>query len=183
MIQLKRRVARIEDLPYYTSPPIQFTFVQQATLTLGQYPFVLTKAVMGNTVQITDNSLIYIRDMSFSADISLLDYQTSLKLATGLTDIPRFSLYMGGDGGVPIFRNPIELANYFREQSYRKVIMPKYTPNQLLGSVQGTLQQHAGLAGVNEINITMELYCQEIVDDNFIKEFTQRYPLTGDNQP
>lgn len=174
-----KRVARIEDLPYYTSPPIQFTYTQQAALTIGQYPFILTKAAMNNTVQLTDNSLIYIRDISFYADIDKQDYQEALKLAGGTLDVPELSLYMAGNAAVPIFRNPIFLGNYFREQSYRKLIMPKFTPNNLLASIQGTLQQHAALAGVNEINITVELFCQEIVDDNFIAGIVKEFPAIG----
>lgn len=170
------RVARMEDMPYFNSPPIQFVYSQKAPLTLGTYPFVLTKSALRNTVQLTDNSLIYIRDISFYADIPEQDYQFGLKLAAGNTDVPRFSLYMAGNAGVPVFRNPIELGKYFREQSYRKIIMPKFTPNNLLGAIQGTIQQHGGLAGVAEINITVELYCQEIVDDAFIAALLKKYP-------
>jgi len=177
------RVGRIEDLPYYTSPPIQFTFTQQAVLNAATYPFTLAaKAAMNNNTQLTDNSLIYIRDISFHADIAILDYQEALKLLAGTVDIPELSIYMGGNSGVPILRNPIVLADYFREQSYRLLIMPKYTPNNLLAAVEGTLQQHAGLAGVNQINITIELYCQEIVDDNFIHAITRKYPALNEGK-
>lgn len=171
------RVARIEDLPYYTSPPIQFIHTQQAALTLGTYPFLLNKTVMTNSnSQLTDNSLIYIRDISFYADVPVLDYQRALKLAAGTVNIPRLSLYMGGNAGVPMLRNPVYLGDYFREQSYRLLIMPKFTPNDILASINGTLQQHAGLAGIVEINITVELFCQEIVDDAFIEAVTRKYP-------
>lgn len=174
---MTRRIARIEDLPYYTSPPLQFTWTQTGTLALGVYPFTLAaKDRMANNVQLTDNSLIYIRNISFYADVPELDYQQALKLAGGTVDIPRLSIYMEGNAGVPILRVPIELGNYFREQSYRLLVMPKFTPNFLLAAIEGTLQQHAGLAGFNEVNISVELFCQEIIDDNFIANITREYP-------
>jgi len=170
------RVGRIEDMPYYTSPPLQFTYTQQAALALGTYPFVIAKTAVANNAQLTENTLIYLRDISFYADIPALDYQAALKLAAGGVDIPRLSLYMEGNAAVPLLRTPIELGNYFREQSFRMLIPSHVTPNNLLASVQGTLQQHAGLAGIAEVNITVELYCQEIVDDDFIKAIKRKYP-------
>ena len=171
------RVARLEDLPYYTSPPIQFTYTQSANLTLGTYPFGLAaKTVMGNNVQLTDNSLIYIRNISFYADVPKVDYQQALQLLAGTVDIPKLSIYMGGNTGVPILRTPIELGDYFREQDYRLLIMPKYTPNELLAAIQGTVQQTGALAGVATLNLTVEVYCQEIVDDSFIDAIVRKYP-------
>jgi hypothetical protein len=172
------RVARLEDLPYFSSPPIQFTFTQQAVLTLGQYPLSLaSKAVMRNNAQLSDNSLIFIRDISFYADIPVLDYQQALQLSTGDTDVPRFSLYMGGNSAVPLLRNPIELGDYFREQNYIKLMLPRFTPNSLLGAIEGTIQQTAALAGISKINLTVEIYCQEIVDDGFIAAIQRKYPV------
>jgi hypothetical protein len=177
------RVGRIEDLPYYTSPPIQFTYEQKADLTLGTYPFLLdSKSVMNNNTQLTDNSLIYIRNVSFYADIPQIDYQQALQLAAGTTNVPQFSMYMEGNAGSPILRNPIQLGNYFREQDYKLLIMPKYNPNNLLGAVSGTLQQTAALAGYSEINITIEFFCQEIVDDAFIEAITRKYPALKDGR-
>lgn len=170
------RVARIEDLPYYTSPPIQFVHTQQAVLNAGTYPLALNKVTMQNTVQLSDNSLIYIRDMSFYADIERDNYQRALQLAAGTVDVPRLSLYFSGNASNPILRNPVFLGDYFRNQPYRLLKMPKATPNTIDAAIQGTLQQHAGLAGIAQINLTVEVYCQEIVDDAFIAAVTKKYP-------
>lgn len=171
-----KRVARLEDLPYYTSPPIQFVHTQQGAINAGTYPFALTKVAVTNDIQVTDNTMIYIRDISFYADIKKEDYQLALKLLAGTVDVPRLSLYFGGNAGVPILRNPIHLGDYFRAQPYRLLVMPKQTPNALTAAIQGTLQQHAGLAGIIEVNLTAEIYCQEISDDEFIKALLKKYP-------
>ena len=47
-------VARIEDLPYYYSPPMQFTFTQSATLTNGTYPWVGGRVEVGNNKNLTE---------------------------------------------------------------------------------------------------------------------------------
>jgi len=170
------RVARLEDLPYYSSPPIQFIHTQQGALALGTYPFVIAKVVMQNTIQLSDNSLIYIRNISFYADVPELDYQLALQLAAGTVNIPRLSIYFSGNASVPLLRNPIFLGNYFREQDYRILVRPKVTPNTIQAAIEGTLQQHGGLAGIGQINLTAEVYCQEIVDDNFVSAVTKKYP-------
>ena len=55
--------------------------------------------------------------------------------------------------------------------------MPRQLPNKLTGFFRGTLQQHAGLAGVSEINLTMNIWMQYITDDNFIKGLQKAYPI------
>jgi len=170
------RIARMEDLPYYSSPPIQFVYTQQAVLALGVYPMVLAKVAMQNTAQLSDNSLIYIRDISFYADVPELDYQMALQLVGGGVNIPRLSIYFSGNASVPLLRNAIFLGNYFRRQNYRMLARPKVTPNTIQAAIEGTLQQHAGLAGIGQVNLTVEIYCQEIVDDSFIAAITRKYP-------
>lgn len=174
-------IPRIEDLPYYYSPPLQFTFTQQATLTLGQYPFTAGRAAVGNNKNITDNTLLYFREMTFSADISLANYQIALQLAGGTVDIPRFSLFLTSEANAPVLVDPIQLDNYFNGQTFRRIVLPKQLPNTLSGFFRGTLQQHGGLAGVTEINLTMNMWVQAISDDNFVEAMKQKYPDLREN--
>lgn len=176
-------IPRIGDLPYYVSPPMQFSLTQTAVLDLGTYKFLdaaggnpLQKTVMDNTKNITDNSLIYIYSISFSADIPVLDYQQALQLSGGTVDIPTFQTFLESDADSPQFKDPILLKNYFEDQSYRLVLNPKQDPNQIKGLFSGQLQQTFALAGISEINFTFDMYAQEIVDDNFIAAFKQQYP-------
>lgn len=169
-------LVRIEDLPYYTSPPMQFTFVQKADLTLGEYPFTAGRATIGNNKNITDNTLLYIKAMTFSADIPILHYQEALQLATGDTDIPRFSVFLQSDSNAPIFIDPIQLSDYFDDQEYKKLVLPKQFPNRMSAFFRGTLQQTGNLAGVTEINLTINLWVQQISDDTFINGLKKKYP-------
>lgn len=173
---LSPMITRIEDLPYKTSPPAQFVFTQAATLTAGTYPWTGGRAAITNEKDITDNTLIYIKALSFSADIPLVDYQQALKLAAGTVDIPRFSAFLQADSNAPIFVDPIVLHDYFNDQEYRLLIEPKQLPNAFTGFFRGTLQQTAALAGVGEINLTVQMWVQLISDDNFIAGIRKEYP-------
>lgn len=169
-------VIRIEDLPYNSSPPMQFTFTQSAVLTLGTYPFIAERATIGNNKNITDNNIIYIKAVSFSADIPVLTYQAALKLFGGITNIPTFSIFLQSDASAPIFTDPIQLGDYFKDQEYKKLLMPKQLPNRMSAFFRGTLQQTAALAGVSEINLTMNVWAQSITDDAFIAALRLKYP-------
>jgi hypothetical protein len=122
--------------------------------------------------------LLYIKAFSFSADIELLAYQNALKLSDGTVNIPRFSLFTQSDANAPVLTDPIDLGDYFNDQGYKKVLLLKQLPNNLTGFFRGTLQQHGGLAGVNEINLTMNIWVQAITDDAFIEGLKRHYPDT-----
>jgi len=169
-------ITRIEDLPYYFSPPLQFVFTQSATLTAGTYPFTAARAVITNEKDIQDNTIFFIKALSFSADIPVTDYQQALKLAAGTVDIPRFSAFLEGDGNSPLFKDPIDLHDYFNDQEFKQVVHPKQFPNRFTGFFRGTLQQTAALAGITEVNLTVQMWVQEITDDNFIAGVRKKYP-------
>lgn len=180
---MNAQVVRIEDLPYFYSPPMQWTFSQSATLTLGQYPFTGARAVVNGAKNITDNSLLYIKSASFSADISILDYEKAIQLPGGTVDVPRFSLFMDSEANAPLFRDPIQLLNYFNDQEYKLLAEPRTSSgedtivkNRLSGFFRGTLQQHANLAGISAITLNMVVYIQEIIDGNFINALKLKYP-------
>jgi hypothetical protein len=77
-----------------------------------------------------------------------------------------------------VLTDPIDLGDYFNDQGYKKVLLLKQLPNNLTGFFRGTLQQHGGLAGVNEINLTMNIWVQAITDDAFIEGLKRHYPDT-----
>ena len=169
-------IARIEDLPYYTSPPAQFFLTERANLALGVYVFGGLRLIMTGNKNITDNTLIYIRSLSFSADIPAVDYQQALQLAAGGVDIPTFRAFLQSGSSAPIFEDPIVLNNYFDEIDYRLLLLPKQIPNRLTGFFTGTLQQTAALAGYAGINFTLQMWAQVITDDNFIAGLKRDYP-------
>jgi len=173
---MEQIITRIEDLPYLLSPPMQITFKQSAGLTSGQYIFNGDRQVVGNNKNINDQGLYYIKSMTFSADVEQLAYQKALKLSSGEVDIPRFSLFMQSDTQAPAFKDPVQLGEYFSDQEFKKLILPRQQPNRLTGFFRGTLQQIAELSGVAEINLSVNIWIQYITDDNFIKGLHKQYP-------
>jgi hypothetical protein len=145
-------------------------------LTLGQYPFTAARATMTGNKNLTDNTLYYIKAMSFSADIPKAYYQEAKKLSTGLTDIPTFSMFMQADANSPLLKDPIVLQDFFQDQEFKLLKEAKISPNRLSAFFRGTLNQTANLAGINEINLTMEVWVQEVTDDNFIDGLKLKYP-------
>lgn len=169
-------IARIEDLPYRKCPPIQFTFSQNGPLTLGQYVFSPSRTQISPQENVNDNILLYIKSISFSADIPELDYQESLQLPGGTLDIPQFYAFLKNDHNALIFENPISLNKYFNDQEFKLLLAPKQLPNLFTGFIKGTLQQTAALAGKASVNITIQMFGQSISDDNFIKALNRNYP-------
>lgn len=170
-------IARIEDLPYKKSPPIQFTFTQNGPLTFGQYVFTSVHTPILPQENVNDNILLYIKSISFSADIPGLDYQQALQLAGGLVDIPRFFAFLKNDHNALIFENPLLLNKYFDDQTFMLILEPKQLPNLFTGFIKGTLQQTAALAGTPSVNITIQMFGQSIADDNFIRALKKDYPF------
>lgn len=173
---LQLNVARIGDIPYWESPPMQFSFTEKVDLVLGTYPMIAGRTPMINVKNLNESTLIYFYDMTFSADIPGLEYQKSLQLITGDTSIPNFNMFFQDNRNAPALQDPILLQNYFTAQDYQLLVEPKQTPNTLNAFFRGTLQQTAALAGVQSINMTFTFYAQQIVDDNYIQAFKQGYP-------
>lgn len=172
---ISNRVARLNDIPYNTTKEMQFTFTQSATITAGVYPFIASRSVMTGVRNFTGSTLILIRNISFSADIPVLDYQQSLQLLAGTTNIPTFHAFLASNANAPIFRNPILLRDYFNEQDYVLAMDPRRKNDKLNAFFRGTLQQTAALAGVNQINLTFTIYANEINDNQYIQTFKKGY--------
>lgn len=240
-------IARIEDLPYLNSPPLQFTFSQSAPIIAGKYTFNGGRAQIGNNKNLNDNTLFYIKSLSFSADIVKGAYQESLKLTrpdiTGNTtasgqnklidstatflsdninigdvventttnektvvqkevesnteiivadnfflnsgdgykiftrkvDIPKFSLFIDSERNSPILRDPVECNDYFSNQEFKKLFLPKLFPNRITAFFRGELQQNALLAGITQVTLTMNIFGQEVTDDSFIEALKKKY--------
>lgn len=173
-------VTRLLDIPFWTSPPLQFTFSQTAEIEAGQYNFEGAGQEMVGNKNINDNTLILINTMSFSASIPREVYQEALALTTlPNTFIPNFNMFLESGRNAPVLRDPVELNDYFVSQVFTQLIDPKVTPNRLSAFFRGTLQQTAALAGISEITLNIQIFCQEITDDNFIQAVKKGYPDLG----
>lgn len=175
---------RLEDIPYWTSPPLIFTYRQTEALAAGSYTFLAaTKAVFTPSRPIRANALYLFKTLDFAFDVAEFDYLGAF------TTLPQFSMFLQSDAAAPALREPIPLSKYFDtipyllnilgeellEQAYpgQNAVTPTqgFNFNRLLGNVAGVVAQTAALMGKASLTATIVLTVQEVVDEHFISEF------------
>jgi hypothetical protein len=168
-------VPRLEDLPYASSPPIQFTYRQTATLAAGVYPFAVAAPQVLSTIRpLIANSMYYFRSVTVTADVDEGDYLSSI------TVIPTFQMYLKSTGKQILFREPLTIAKYFQNFDYRLCWITQREDDQLYASITGSLTQTAALIGKASITMSVIISAQEIVDAAYIKRFLENsYPKVG----
>jgi len=164
------KVASIEDLPYWTSPPVQFVYESEAVLNAGLYQWSDTPSVLSPNRPIQDNALYYFRSATLTADIAERDYEANI-----LTS-PEFYTFLQSDARAVLFREPLIMNKYYQQFDYRLTWISRQSNNQLFAAFNGTLVQGPALVGVNSITLKAVISAQEIVDDNYIKLFQAKYP-------
>lgn len=175
---------KLGDIPYWTSPPLIFTYRETAALAAGMYTFLAgAKAAFTPSRPIRANALYVFKTMDFSFDIDQSDYMGAY------TTLPQFSMFLQSDSAAPALREPIPLSKYFDTIPYvlnilgeelletaypgQAAVTPTqgYNFNRLLGSVEGVVAQTAALIGKGSLTATVVFTVQEIVDEHFISEF------------
>lgn len=169
-------IPRIEDLPYWTSPPIQFVYESEATLNLGTYVWNDPPTVLTPDRPILANALYYFRNISLAADIAELDYQGAL------ITTPQFFTFLQSDARGVLFREPITMNKYFENFEYRMVWSTQSGQDQLFAAFRGTLLQTLPLIGKQSITLKAIISAQEIIDDNYIRLFKKMYPQAVCNE-
>jgi hypothetical protein len=167
-------IPRIEDMPYWSSPPIQFVYEQTANLVLGTYTF----ATAGNAPQplaisrpIIENTIYYMRNITLSADIGRDDFLGAI------VTTPNFQLYKQSENNVQLYRESIRMSDYFQQFDFRLAWQTQRSVDQLLGTIVGQLTQTVALIGKSSITIKAIISAQEIVDQKFTRLFRDKsYP-------
>lgn len=167
------QVPRIEDLPYWTSPPIQFVYESTATLNLGQYVWDDTPSSLAPNRPILENAVYYFRHITLAADISEQDFQR------GIIVSPKFYSFLRSHSEAPLFREPISMNKYYDQFSYRLTFASQQTNDQLLCAFRGQLLQHSGLVGTSTVTLKAIISAQEIVDEHFVDSFKENYPAVN----
>lgn len=170
---------RLIDIPYYTSPPLLFTFRQSATVAAGSYTFLqtaLTPFTPSRPIQ--PNVLYMFETMTFAFDIDENDYFGAI------ATLPQFSMYLQSDASAPNLREPVVLSKYFSKLPYKLAIIGSellgqssdtalqgFINNRLLGNITGVLTQTPALLGKATVTAIMIFTVQEVGDNDFITDF------------
>jgi len=163
-------VPRLEDLPYWTSPPIQFVYESTATLALGNYIWNDPPTALVPNRPIRPNFLYYFRNITLSADIEELDFTANIVTS------PQFFTFLDSTGRAVLFREPLVMNKFYQQFDYRLVWRTLTDPDTLRAAFVGQLVQGPGLIGKASITLKAIISAQEIVDDGYVKQFVTKYP-------
>lgn len=168
-------VPRIEDLPYHTSPPIQFVYESTATLALGLYVWADPPSPLTPNRPILDNALYYFRNITLTADTEVLDYTSNIVTS------PQFFMYRESDLNTVLFREPVLMNTFYEQFAYPLVWESHRGADRLRAGFTGSLVQGPGLVGKASITLKAIITATEIVDKNFIEIFRSNYPTPPKN--
>jgi hypothetical protein len=170
-------VPRIEDLPYVSSPPIEFTYRSHVHVSAGTYTWSDRPSVLTPNRPIIVNSLYYFRSVTLTADVEEMDFTSNI------VTIPAFQMYLKSRAKNILFREPVYMVKFLQGLDYRFAWFTQQENDQLFAGFSGVLSQGAGLIGKNTIYLTAVVSAQEIVDERFVKLFRKSFPDTGgDNE-
>jgi hypothetical protein len=169
---LQKNVPRAEDLPYSTSPPVQFVYRSTASLDSGNYIWEDTPAVLTPLRPILANALYFFRKITLVADVAGIDFDANVVTP------PQFYVYRKSDGGKTVlFREPITMPTFLQGYDYRLFWKSQRIDDELYCAFRGQLVQGPSLIGKSTITLTAMISAQEIFDVNYINEFMKSYPI------
>lgn len=170
-------VPRIEDLPYWTSPPIQFVYESTAALNLGSYTWNDGPTALTPQRPLLPNAVYYFRHVTLTADVSEFDFSANISTT------PAFRVYLKSTGSAMLFREPILMSAFLRNwdyrltwQTYQSRDSEGITQDRILGGFIGALSQGPGLIGKTSITLKAIISAQEIVDTHFCNLFKAQFP-------
>jgi len=163
-------VPRIEDLPYWTSPPIQFVYESTAPLALGVYTWNDLPTAFTPNRPIRPNFLYYFRNITLSADIEELDF------IANIVTPPQYFTFLDSTQQAVLFREPLVMNKFYQQFDYRLVWRTLTDPDTLRAAFTGQLVQGAALIGKASITLKAIISAQEIVDDGYVTHFVEKYP-------
>ena len=182
---MRPRTARENELPYSSSPPVQFVYRSTAPLSAGAYqwndaPSALYFPISGPTGatlrKILNTTMYYVRDITMTADIDEMDYTVAISPGSASPlCIPYLTLHLDSRGMSSLFREPFLMPKFLQNFGYKHFFEVTQTPDQLRGSFHGTLIQTPALIGKTSITLTAIMSVQEVTDQEYMKAFKIRY--------
>lgn len=163
-------IARLEDLPYWSSPPIQFVYESTANLSLGAYTWADTPSLFTPNRPIRENVLYFFRNITLAADTSEFDFTANI------ASTPLFYTFRESDAEAVLFREPIQMNKFYEDFVYRLVWETHRVDDVLLGAFVGSLIQGPALVGKANITLKAIISAQEIVDEHYVNLFKSHYP-------
>lgn len=177
-------IPRAEDLPYKNSPPVQFVYESEATLSLGRFVWDDAPSELVPNRPIMPNALYYFRNVTLTADISGDDFTAALSqpVLNGENQSPKFQMHLVSQALVPQFREPLVMNQFYQQFDYRLFWKSQQGnegqdgSDEMRASFRGAITQTPALIGLTSVTLKAVVAAQEIVDENFIELFETKYP-------
>lgn len=163
-------IPRLEDLPYATSPPVQYVYESTASLNLGVYVWNDDPSVLSPNRPVLSKAVYFFRNISLTADIEELDFSAAL------VTTPGFFIFKKADAKAVLFREPVQMNKFYDQFDYRLTWWSEQDNDQLFGAFRGTLTQTPALIGKTSVTLKAVITAQEIADDNYVQLFKTAYP-------
>jgi len=163
-------IPRLEDLPYSSSPPIQFVYTSTINLALGIYVWNDAPSSLTPNRPVLVNTVYYFRNVTLAADISPLDFSAAI------VTTPAYYMFRQSDAQAVMFREPLLMPCFIDQFDYRLCWTTQQKNDQLFAAFRGTLTQTAALIGKVSITLKAIITAQEISDKNFVAAFKKHYP-------
>lgn len=163
-------IPRLEDLPYVSSPPIQFVYQSTAALALGLYVWNDPPQVLTPNRPILTNAIYFFRNVTLAADISPIDFSAAI------VTTPQFYMFRQGDARAVLFREPLQMPMFLDQFDYRLCWLSQQQNDQLFAAFRGSLVQTPNLIGKTSITLKAIITAQEIADKNYVESFKSAYP-------
>lgn len=155
-------------IPWHQAKALFWVGEYQVPLVGGQYTWnIQNLQSFQPSFNLENNALYVISSVSFSCDVSVLDYQAAVNV------LPSLQLHQGGEGFAPLLRQRIALPTFLDQQEFVQPFISKHRPNELKWSLTGSVTQTAALIGKAELNAAVMIVAYEITDDKFVAEFKQ----------
>jgi hypothetical protein len=175
MMNELKMVPRIEDLPYLSSPPIEFVYQSTANISAGSYTWADLPNLLVPNRPLMENSVYYFRSITLAANADELDFTSNL------TTIPTFQMYLKSRAKAILFREPIYMPKYLQNFDYRFAWVTQRSNDTIYASFNGVLKQGSTFIGKLSVTLTAIISAQEVVDEGFVKKFRESYPAGGYN--
>lgn len=163
-------IPRAEDLPYWSSPPIQFVYESTAALALGAYTWNDAPTAFTPQRPILINALYYFRNITLVADIAEFDFSSNI------VTTPEFYTFLESYSDAVLFREPLQMNKFYDQFIYRFWWQTYRSDDIIKGAFRGSIIQGPGLVGKSSITLKAIIAAQEIVDEHYINLFKANYP-------
>ena len=156
----------INILPWHNTKPLFCTGEYEVPLVGGVYTWDVNNLQSFSPIEsLTSNALYIISQVSFSLDVSILDYQAAT------LQIPSVQFHQSAEGYAPLLRQRISAPSFLDQQEFIHPFLSKHSPNELKFSISGVLEQTPALIGKTTLTAAIMMTMYEITDDLYIKEF------------